>query len=178
MLAETVKQTPLESKVTDILTPVVTDLGYRLVCVRHTGESLQVLAENPETRTLGVDECARISRELSAILDVENLIDGFYRLEVSSPGIDRPLLSAEDFISYTGFEVKVEIEPGIEGRKRFRGVLKGIENGEVVLDYDRETARLPLESIVKAKLVLTDGLIRKTQQRQPEVKENGTAASR
>ena len=165
------KLTPLEQRITDLIEPVVAEKGLSLVCVRMTGEggssTLQVMAENPETRQIGIDDCAKLSREIAAILDVEDPINGHYRLEVSSPGIDRPLMRAQDFIDFTGFEAKVEIFPPIEGQKRFKGFLRGVENDTVALETEQGTAILLLASIQKARLVLTDELIEKTKKSMP-----------
>lgn len=159
---ECMKQNALENKIAKLVRPVIEDKGYELVLVNMQGPDLQIMAENPQTRKLGVDECALLSREISAILEVEDPIKGRYRLEVSSPGIDRPLVRLQDFADFSGFEAKIEISPPIEGQKRFRGWLKGVEENEVLLETDHGPARLPFESIEKAKLVLTDELIRKT----------------
>ena len=152
----------IEVKVTEIITPVAEDMGFRIVEVTLKGGILQILAENPETKNLGVDDCAKLSREVSALLDVEDPIKGAYRLEVSSPGIDRPLKSADDFEAYQGFEAKVEILPPHDGQKRFRGFIEGIEDDAVILKTDTGDVHIPLSTIAKAKLVLTDDLIKKT----------------
>lgn len=152
--------------------------GYRLVALRMQGPTLEIMAENPATRKLGVDECAVLSRELSAVLDVEDIIGGAYRLEVGSPGIDRPLVAIQDFTDFAGFEAKIELDmPMSTGQKRFRGRLRGIKDGEVLLNTeDQGDVALPFRHIQKAKLLLTDELIKHTKT-TTEVKENGTAAS-
>lgn len=152
----------IEQKVTNIVTPVANDMGIRVVEVTLKGGILQILAENPDTRNLGIDDCAKLSREVSAVLDVEDPIKGAYRLEVSSPGIDRPLKTADDFENYQGFEAKIEILPPHEGQKRFRGYIEKIDNNAVILNTDQGEAHIPLDTIAKAKLVLTDDLIKKT----------------
>ena len=159
------KDTETERKIGDILRPAAEAAGYRLVAVRITTESsgiiLRVMAENPATRNLGVDECAKLSREFSTLLDVEDPINGAYRLEISSPGIDRPLVSKKDFADYKGFEAKVEIDPPVNGQKRFRGRVIGVEGDDIVLKTeDQGEVALPFESVHKAKLVLTDELIK------------------
>jgi ribosome maturation factor RimP len=161
------KQTPLETKITNLITPVVADLGLELVSVRIIGEggsrNVQIMAEDPKTKNLGVDQCASVSHAVSAILDVEDPIEGHYRLEVSSPGIDRLLLKPEDFARYAGFEARLETDAPIEtGQKRFKGTLKGIENNIVTINTDQGEAAIPYGSIAKAKLVLTDALIKAT----------------
>lgn len=178
------KATPLETRITDIIAPVVNDLGLALVSVRVIGEggsrNVQIMAEDPTTQNLGVDQCADISRAVSAILDVEDPIEGHYRLEVSSPGIDRLLLKPEDFKRYTGFEARVETDaPTASGQKRFRGVLRGIENDIVKINTDQGEAEIPYTTIAKAKLVLTDALIKATANTHKENEvNNGTATSR
>lgn len=161
------KQTPLEEKLTSLFSPIIEDLGYQLVLVsvsgKEGGRTLQVLAENPETRRLGVDECAKISREISATLDVEDPIKGAYRLEVSSPGISRPLVKPEDFEDYKGFEAKITINPPLDGQKRFRGRLEGIDEGAVALETDQGLVKLDYSAIETARLVLTDELIAATK---------------
>lgn len=169
------KPSPLEQRITDMIDPVVADRGLALVCVRLTGAdgmaTLQVMAENPETKRIGVDECATLSREIAAILDVEDPINGRYRLEVSSPGIDRPLMKPQDFVEYEGLEARVEIMPPLEGQKRFRGYLRGLEKDTVRLETDTGMAFLPLSSIQKARLILTDELLQKTR-KQSDAESN------
>lgn len=163
------KQSALEEKLTGLFAPAIEDRGLRLVCVRVFGESgtstIQVMAENPSTRKLGVDDCAKISREIAALLDVEDIMKDAYRLEVSSPGIDRPLVSLQDFADFSGFEAKIEIDPPLEGRKRFKGRLKGTDDGKIMIDTEHGAVALPFAAINKAKLVLTDELLSSTKQR-------------
>ncbi|MCB1839672.1 MAG: ribosome maturation factor RimP [Alphaproteobacteria bacterium] len=163
------KRTPLEEKLTKLMEPVIADLGFDLVLVSVIGEggtkTVQVLAQDPQTRNLGIEDAAKISRSLSAVLDVEDPVVGKYRLEVSSPGIDRPLIKPEDFEHYTGFEAKLEIGTPMEnGQRRFRGVLKGLENKSVLVETDKGEVKLPLNDLTKAKLVLTDKLIKAAAQ--------------
>ncbi|MCC7305161.1 MAG: ribosome maturation factor RimP [Alphaproteobacteria bacterium] len=161
------KKTPLEEKIESIVTPVINDMGLRLVCVKIIGEggsrNVQIMAEDPATRNLSVEKCAEVSRSVSALLDVEDPIDGHYRLEVSSPGIDRPLLTLEDFKNYEGYEARVETDMPIStGQKRFKGILQGIENNLVKINTEQGEAEIPFASIAKAKLVLTDKLLKQT----------------
>lgn len=161
------KGTPLERKIAALAQPVIEDLGFALVAVRMTGENractVQIMAENPATQRLGLEDCTKISKALSAVMDVEDPVQGHYRLEISSPGIDRPLVRPEDFARYAGFEVKIELDVPLEGQKRFRGMLGGIENGLIALDVEgKGKVELPFESVHKAKLVLTDDLIKAT----------------
>lgn len=162
------KATPLENKISAMITPVVEECGLSLVAVRILDDrgthTLRVMAEDPQTRRLGVDDCAKLSREISAILDVEDPIKGAYRLEVSSPGIDRPLTREQDFADFAGYEAKIEIFPPIEGQKRFRGVLKGLDQGQIQLETDQGMAAIPVNDVQKARLVLTDELINATKQ--------------
>lgn len=164
----------MEQKIADIIRPVIEDLGYELVAVEMKDGALQIMAEDPKTRNLGVDECAEISRALSAVLDVEDPIKGAYRLEVSSPGIDRPLVKKEDFEDFEGFEAKIELQIPLEtGQKRFRGRLRGLnmEKNSVLIDTeDQGEVTLPLEAIRKAKLVLTDELIKAAKQKVMEAR--------
>lgn len=158
---------PLEEKIKRIIEPVVVDLGFRLVQVKITGEAaasnLQIMAEDPQTRRLGIDDCAKISRAISAVMDVEDPIKGVYRLEVSSPGIDRILTSEQDFIDFTGFEAKLETSfPAENGQKRFRGRINGMKDGKILLVIDTGEVEIPYSALAKAKLVLTDELIKAT----------------
>lgn len=156
------KQSGIERQISQLIEPVIQDKGYELVSLSLQGTILQIMAENPQTRRLGVDECAVLSREIATILEVEDPIKGHYRLEVSSPGIDRPLVKLQDFADFAGFEAKIEINPPLEGQKRFRGRIKGVEDNGVLLDTDKGLIGLAYESIEKAKLVLTDELIKHT----------------
>lgn len=161
------RKTPLENRIEEIVAPVVADMGLSLFAVKIIGEggsrNVQIMAEDPVTKNLGVEKCAEISRSVSALLDVEDVIDGAYRLEVSSPGIDRLLLTPEHFAEYTGHEAKLESDTPIEsGQKRFKGILKGIENNIVKINTEQGEAEIPFANLIKAKLVLTDNLIKST----------------
>lgn len=140
-------------------------MGFELVQVLVMGaqsKTVQVMAEPADRgRRMTVADCAEISHAVSAVLDVADPIGGAYRLEVTSPGIDRPLVRAEDYARFTGLEAKVEIDRPIDGRKRFKGVLRGLDGDEVVLEGEGEgeAHRLPLARIKKAKLVLNDALL-------------------
>jgi ribosome maturation factor RimP len=120
--------------------------------------TLQIMAERPDG-SMTVEDCAEISRAASAILDVEDPIKGEYNLEVSSPGIDRPLVREQDYLKYAGFEAKIETAVPISGQRRFRGVIVGFEQGHVVLDAPQGRVQLPFDGIEQAKLVLTDALV-------------------
>ncbi len=158
---------PLENKIADITNPVIEDLGFSPFCVKVIGEGgsqiVQIMAEDPATKRLGVDDCAKISRAVSAVLDVEDPIKGAYRLEVSSPGIDRMLLTLQDYERYTGFDVKVETDtPAENGQRKFRGPVESVEGDIIKIKTDQGIAEISFETIVKAKLVMTDDLIKAT----------------
>jgi ribosome maturation factor RimP len=167
ILQEFMRSTPLENKIADIARPAAQDMGLEIVAVKILGEgggmNVQVLAENPATRNLGVEECTKLSKSLSALLDVEDPINGSYRLEVSSPGIDRPLVRLEDFETYKGFDAKLESDtPTLTGQRKFTGVLQGVNGDSVVIETDQGTAEIPFNNLNKAKLVLNEKLIKQT----------------
>jgi ribosome maturation factor RimP len=146
--------------------PIATDLGYELVRVRVSGlngMTVQIMAERPDG-TMTVEDCEELSRGISPAMDVDDPIGREYNLEVSSPGIDRPLTRAKDFDAWAGHEARVETEQSVDGRKRFRGVLLGVRDNEIGmrLQDKAETGDvwLPLDMISEAKLVLTDALIK------------------
>ena len=158
------KQTPLERKITDIIDPVVKDLGFDVVQVRVIGsqklQTLQILAEDPETGRIDLNGCTAVSRAVSAILDVEDPIAGAYQLEISSPGIDRPLVREQDFIKNLNKEISVETDiPQDNGQKRFKGVLKDFANDTVTIHTEDGDAKIAFEDVIKAKLVLTEELV-------------------
>ena len=170
--ARFIGETGLAAEIAALAEPVLAELGFRLVRVvvsGRNGVTVQIMAERPEG-TITVEECAEISRRLSPVLDVHDPIRGQYTLEVSSPGIDRPLVRPSDFEAWAGYEAKVEMKEPISGRKRFRGVLEGIEGGEVRIEVEldqlgRQVIGLPLGLIGEARLVLTEELIRETLRR-------------
>ncbi len=154
-----------------LIEPSVEALGFRLVRLSLTGEgpqpTLQVMAEPLDHSEMNVDHCARLSRAISAILDVEDPIPTAYLLEVSSPGVDRPLVRPEDFERYAGSQARVETDSLIDGRRRFVGNLLGLSEGRVniaVTDSDNSVKEfaIPFDTIIRAKLVLTDELIQDT----------------
>ncbi len=152
--------------VAEITEPIIEELGFRLVRVRMmSGNVLQIMAERPDG-TLTIDDCETISRSISTVLDVEDPLSGSYSLEVSSPGIDRPLVRPLDFETWTGHEVKIELATMLAGRKRFRGRLEGYADGEVRVFLPPERTGgeevligLPIDAIDTAKLVMTDELL-------------------
>ena len=151
------------SEISRLIEPSLEAMGYRLVRVALTSAPrrpvLQVMAERLDEAAMSVDDCADISRSVSALLDVADPIAGAYMLEVSSPGIDRPLVRPEDFDRFAGFEARIELSAPLHGRKRFRGRLLGRADDCVRLVGDGGEARLPLAAIARAKLVLTDDLL-------------------
>jgi ribosome maturation factor RimP len=146
--------------------PTLEAMGFEVVRVAVTSgrqKTLQVMADRSDGSLISVDDCAVISRALSAIFDVEEPLSGAYDLEISSAGIDRPLTRPKDFVTYAGFEAKVEIKAPLAGRKRFRGLLNGVNDaGEVMMTVDGADMLLPMGAIGNAKLVLTDELIAAT----------------
>ncbi|MFA6265687.1 MAG: ribosome maturation factor RimP [Pseudolabrys sp.] len=162
-----IAETGLPARIATIAEPVIGQLGYRLVRIKvSSGEecTIQVMAERPDG-SMTVEDCEAISRALSPVFDVNEPIDRAYRLEVSSPGIDRPLVRRSDFERYAGHLVKIEMEVPVAGRKRFRGILDGVEGNTAKLTRDDpkadETADvvLPITDMGEAKLVLTDELV-------------------
>ena len=152
-----------------LIEPAVKELGFDLVRVAMIGgtsdPTLQVMAERPDTRQLTIDDCSDISRKLSDILDETDPIEGAYRLEVSSPGIDRPLTRLKDFEDWAGHEARINLAEPLDGRKQFAGTLDGVEHrGEVVQLIGKDGVHyfLPFELIHSAKLLLTDKLINAT----------------
>jgi len=146
----------------EIITPVIEDMGFDLVRVRLMGgkyHTLQIMAERPEGG-IEVDDCARISTAVSASLDVEDPLAEAYTLEVSSPGIDRPLTMLKHFAAFEGYEAKIETNDLIDGRKRFKGILAGVEGNEVLINVEEGTIGLQFDWLADAKLVLTDELIK------------------
>lgn len=155
-------------KIAQIAEPVIADIGFRLVQVRITGDrgcTVQIMAERLDG-TLGIDDCTAISRALSPVLDVEDPVSGKYVLEVSSPGIDRVLVRPSDFEKWAGHVVKIDVKSKIDGRKRFKGVLEGFEDGEVRLIYELQEGEepvvigLPIKEISLAQLMMTDELLK------------------
>jgi ribosome maturation factor RimP len=161
------------ARVAAIVEPVLSGLGYRLVRVRISGLdgcTVQIMAERPDG-TMTVDDCEAVSRTLSPVLDVADPIDRAYRLEISSPGMDRPLVRRSDFERCAGHQLKVELAVAIGGRRRFRGVLLGVEGEAARIRRDDAApgepseVRLPIEDMAEAKLVLTDALIAESLRR-------------
>ncbi|PVA10737.1 ribosome maturation factor RimP [Pelagivirga sediminicola] len=162
MTNDLIAKAAIDRRMAEIITPVIEDLGFELVRVRLMGgkyHTLQVMVERPEGG-IEVDECAKVSTALSAVLDVEDPITEQYTLEVSSPGIDRPLTRLKDFETFEGYEAKIETNELIDGRKRFKGMLAGVEGTEVLINVEEGTIGLEFDWLADAKLVLTDELIK------------------
>ncbi|KAB6716558.1 MULTISPECIES: ribosome maturation factor RimP [Roseobacteraceae] len=166
-MSELIAKTAIDRRLAEIITPVIEGMGFELVRVRlmssTKSKTLQIMAERPDGG-IEVDECAQISTAVSAILDVEDPIEDEYTLEVSSPGIDRPLTRLKDFTSFEGYEAKIETTEMIDGRRRFKGEIAGVEGDEVLLTIEENgetlTIGLNFDWLSDAKLVLTDELIR------------------
>ncbi len=161
-MSDLIAKTSMDQRLASIVAPVIEDMGFELVRIRLQGGNtplLQIMAERPEGG-IEVDECAQISTAVSAVLDVEDPIIDAYTLEVSSPGIDRPLTRIKDFETFEGYEAKLETQELIDGRKRFKGVLAGVEDGEVLINITEGTVGLQFDWLADAKLVLTDDLIK------------------
>jgi len=162
MTNDLIAKAAIDRRLAEIITPVIEDMGFELVRVRLMGgktQLLQIMADRPDGG-IEVDECGEISTAVSAVLDVEDPILDAYTLEVSSPGIDRPLTRLKDFEEFEGYEAKLETGAPIDGRKRFKGVLAGVEGDEVMLNVAEGTIGLKFDWLSEAKLVLTDELIR------------------
>ena len=159
-------KTAEDRRLLELLDPVAEAAGYEIVRLRLMGgeeaRRLQIMAETPEGEMV-VEDCARLSRAISEVMDAADPIAGEYTLEVSSPGVDRPLTRLKDFENYDGFEARIELDRVAEGRKRFRGVLAGVEDDAVGIDLEGEdsTAMIPFSWIVDAKLILTDALMKR-----------------
>jgi len=157
------KSANLSEKIETLIAPIADGLGYELVRVQMQGgtrrATLQIMAERRDRTAMLVEDCARLSRAISQMLDETDPIDGEYLLEVSSPGIDRPLMKPADYARFLGHDVKLEMTAPVEGRKRFQGAIKTIEGDILILDCEGASVSLPLGAIKTAKLVLTDRLI-------------------
>jgi ribosome maturation factor RimP len=161
------------ARVAELIEPAIEDLGFRLVRVRVSGLNgctVQIMAERPDG-TMSVDDCESVSRAISPILDLEDPVDRAYHLEISSPGIDRPLVRPSDFTRWADYDVKIETKLPVHGRKRFKGVILGAAEGAVVIERDdagkddEPRVAIPLVDISEARLVLTDELIRESLRR-------------
>lgn len=157
----------VEYRIRDLITPTLEAMGYTLVRVHITGSqntTVQIMAERMDFMNMTVEDCAEISREVSNVFDVEDLISRAYTLEISSPGIDRPLVCPSDYERFAGFNAKIEMGTNVSGRKRFKGQLLGIEKNLVKIRLDQAVFELPVEDIQRAKLLLTEELLKATTQ--------------
>lgn len=168
-----VKETGAAAAIASLAEPVLESLGFRLVLARilqGQGTIVEIMAERPDG-SMTIDDCRTVSLALSPVLDVHDPVAASYRLQISSPGIDRPLVRPSDFDQWAGFEARVELREMIDGRRRFRGVLEGFEDGEIRIEVDLgkeqglTTLGLPLALVGDAKLVLTDDLVRESLRR-------------
>jgi len=162
------KETGIEREIAKLAGPVIEELGFRLVRVKVSGRdggTVQVMAERPEGQ-MTIDDCVAISRKLSELLEVHDPMPGGYRLEVSTPGIDRPLVRPSDFASWVGHEAKIELKELVDGRKRFRGVIEGADGDEALLrielpgETEPQTIGIPFALISEAKLVTDQDVLR------------------
>jgi ribosome maturation factor RimP len=172
------RETGLAARIAHIVEPIAADLGYELVRVRISGLNgltVQIMAERPDG-TMGIEDCELLSRNISPAMDVADPVGGEYRLEVSSPGIDRPLTRAKDFEMWAGHEAKLETEQAVNGRKRFRGILLGVKEGAAGMRLaespENADVWLPLAEIAEAKLVLTDALLKTAPRASAEAETN------
>ncbi|MBN9280119.1 MAG: ribosome maturation factor RimP [Hyphomicrobium sp.] len=180
--ARFVVENGVAARVASLIEPVLESMGYRLVQVRQMGGTdaiLEIMAERLDG-TMTVEDCEAVSHAVSPLLDVHDPVEGSYRLQISSPGIDRPLVRPADFERWAGYEAKIELKEPVSGRKRFRGPIEGFADGEArieieVPDAGRQIVGLPLALIGSAKLVLTDELVRDTLRR---AKGNDTTAEK
>jgi ribosome maturation factor RimP len=169
------------NRIAQLIEPSLSAMGYRVIRVAITGgrrTTLQVMAERVDDRSITLDDCEQISHSVSALLDVADPISGTYMLEISSPGIDRPLVRAEDYDRFSGFEADIELAKQVEGRKRYRGRLLGTSEGAIRLLTKAGELRFPIEAIARAKLVLTDDLIAAARRKRLEEPDPRQSASR
>ena len=168
-----ITETGVAARVAAVVEPVIGDLGFRLVRIKVTAQNgctVQIMAER-EDGTMSVADCEAVSRAVSPVLDLEDPIGRAYYLEVSSPGIDRPLVRASDFERWTGYDAKIEMAVPQGGRKRYRGTIRAVEEGTVAVELpdvkegEDPLVRLPLADIGEARLVLTDELVRESLRR-------------
>ena len=164
-MTDLIAKTAIDRRLAEIIQPVIEGMGYELVRLRLQGgktATLQIMADRPEGG-INVEDCAEISTAVSATLDVEDPLEDAYHLEVSSPGIDRPLTRLKDFATFEGYDARLETNQPIDGRKRFKGMLAGVDGDNIAIDLDGEdeTALIPFDWLADAKLVLTDALMKR-----------------
>ena len=173
-LSDLIAKSAIDKRMASIVQPVIEDLGYELVRIRlmsGKATTLQIMADKPNGG-IDVNDCSKISTEISAILDVEDPIEAEYALEVSSPGMDRPLTRLKDFQTWNGFEIKVETSELIDGQRRFKGLSRGIEDNDVLIEIPQGTIGLDFEWLSDAKLVLTDELVAASQKGRTNIVES------
>ena len=171
MINELIAKSAIEKKLVEIINPVISDMGFELIRLRLMSNkeiTLQIMAARLNGY-INVHECAEISTAISALLDVEDPIIDTYTLEVSSPGIDRPLTRLKDFDQWAGHIAKIETEQLIDGRRRFKGLLAGIEGDELLVTIEEGTIGLKFDWLADAKLILTDDLIRSVLKSRKDV---------
>jgi ribosome maturation factor RimP len=171
MINNLIAKSYMDKKLAELLNPILEDSGFEMVRVRlstSAPSTLQIMADGRDS-PIGVDQLAEINTSISTILDVEDPIAENYTLEISSPGIDRPLTRKKDFDSYQGFEAKLETTELIDGRRRFRGVLAGIDDDEVLINLEEGTVGLKFGWLSEARLVLSDDLIKKMLQKNTKI---------
>lgn len=160
-MTDMIAKASIDRRIHDIIAPAVEHMGFEIVRIRFMGgktKVVQIMAEKPEGG-IEVDDCAKISQTVSALMDVEDPIEGEYALEVSSPGIDRPLTRLKDFERYEGYQAKIETTELIDNRRRFNGELRGVQDGEILIEIPEGVVGLQFDWLADAKLVLTDELI-------------------
>lgn len=178
------RETGVAGQIADLVDPVIADLGFRLVRVRIMGredQTVQIMAERADG-TISIDDCEAISRQLSPLLDAADVMPRAYNLEISSPGIDRPLVRPSDFEDWAGHQAKIELNELLDGRRRFSGTLEGFEDGEVRLEVDLDqigvqVIGLPVDLIGEARLVLTDELVRDSLRRSKKAEKAAQGAA-
>ena len=177
-----IRESGVAARVASVAESVIEDLGFRLVRVKvsaQNGCTVQIMAER-EDGTMTVEDCEAVSRALSPVFDLEDPVERAYNLEISSPGIDRPLVRKQDFERWSGHDAKIEMALPVAGRKRFRGIIRGVEGDAVSIELpdvkegDERLVRLPLSDLAEARLVLTDELVRESLRRgsAPQPAEN------
>jgi ribosome maturation factor RimP len=156
----------------DMLAPTIEKMGFEVVRISTIGVQrpvLQIMIERQDRENLVVDDCAAVSRAVSAILDEKDPIDGEYSLEVSSPGVDRPLTKPEHFARFAGYEARIETDVAVDGRKRFKGILQGTDaKDNIAIDMEGTVYQVPFDAVSKAKLVLNDALLQEALEAQAE----------
>jgi len=170
----------VEEKIAEIIEPSITSMGFDLVRVQYQSGTLQIMAERVEVGTLTVEECADISNTVSALLDVADPIKAHYTLEVSSPGLDRPLVRLSDYERFSGHHAKVELSEPLDamGRRKFKGKLKGANGTQVRMEVEGELVELPFASIAQGKLEISDDPLKRSPKKNSEKKPNSKRSAK